>query len=143
MVKKQERRKQYLINKKFQLNFTFRFLRIAIAFILLTGLVLGLLFYFKYQFGGSIFNNYLLLIKEGGAVEVTNMFKALITTPIIPVIIISTLVIAIFITVYGIVYSHKIAGPVYRINKILESISKGIINIDVKFRKKDYRELID
>ncbi len=137
MTSKKSRRKNYLIDRKFQLNFTFRFLLIIIIFVLLTGFSIIMVYYIKYQSGKSFFDNYLVIVKEGEAIEITNMF--IITAP---VIIISSLIIALFIFIYGILYSHKIAGPIYRVRKTLESINKGFLDFKVKLRKKDkFRDL--
>ena len=132
MKLKKNRRKRYLIDKEFQLFFISDFLKIIISFILLMGLFLVVFYYIKYQFGESIFNNYLLIVKKGETIKVTNMFKI-----VAPVILVSSLIVVIFIVIYGIFYSHRIAGPIYRLKKTIESICNRNLNFTVRLRKKD------
>ena len=37
----------------------------------------------------------------------------------------------------GIIYTHRIAGPLYRIKMYAKSVSEGRLDINLKFRKKD------
>jgi methyl-accepting chemotaxis protein len=45
--------------------------------------------------------------------------------------------IAIGIIILGVLYSHRIAGPLYRIKQYAGSISKGDLGSEIKFREKD------
>jgi len=45
------------------------------------------------------------------------------------------------IFILGLLFSHRIAGPVYRISKTLEEITKGNLGLKIKLRKGD--ELVD
>lgn len=130
--KKKERRKQYLIERKFQLYFILDFLKILVGFLLIVGAVFIILYYFKYQHGDSVFNEYLLEVKKGKPIRVINPFEI-----ISPVIAISVLITITFTIIYGIFYSHKIAGPIYRFKKTLDTMSKGKLNFHVKLREKD------
>lgn len=133
------RRKQYLINKEFQIGFIYDFLKVVIFFIILMAVLLILFYYFKYQYGESIFNNYLLIVKKGDPIKVTNIFEI-----VAPVVIISSVIVVAFIWIYGIFYSHRIAGPIYRVKKTIDSICNGKLDIKVKLRKKDkFLELSD
>jgi signal transduction histidine kinase len=51
------------------------------------------------------------------------------------------LLISPLIFILGLLFSHKIAGPVYRIEKTLGDISKG--NLGLKIRLRDGDELVD
>lgn len=132
MKENNERRRGYLVDKEFQLNFIMEFLRVEILFTLLIGGLFLIIYYFKYQAGESIFNNYLLIVRKGSSIKVTNMFEI-----IYPIIIVAGIVITLFTIVYGLIYSHKISGPIYRVKKTIESLGKGIFNFKIKFRKKD------
>jgi len=46
-------------------------------------------------------------------------------------------IIVIVLLWWGIFISHRIAGPVYRLEKELDKISKGNFSLRIKFRKKD------
>lgn len=41
------------------------------------------------------------------------------------------------IVLLGIIYTHRIAGPLYRIKLYAKSVSEGRLDINLKFRKKD------
>ncbi len=41
------------------------------------------------------------------------------------------------IVVLGIIYTHRIAGPLYRIRLYAKEVSKGRLDADIKFRRKD------
>lgn len=41
------------------------------------------------------------------------------------------------IVLLGIIYTHRIAGPLYRIKLYAKSVSEGKLDINLKFRKKD------
>ncbi|MFH0738867.1 MAG: methyl-accepting chemotaxis protein [Candidatus Omnitrophota bacterium] len=46
-------------------------------------------------------------------------------------------VISILLLLWGLVISHRIAGPVYRLEQELDKISKGDFSLRIRFRKKD------
>ncbi len=46
-------------------------------------------------------------------------------------------VIAVALLLWGLLISHRIAGPIYRLEKELDKISKGDFSLRIKFRKKD------
>ncbi len=51
------------------------------------------------------------------------------------------LLISPLIFILGLLFSHRIAGPVYRINKTLRDISKGNLSLKIRLREGD--ELVD
>ncbi|MEI6631417.1 MAG: methyl-accepting chemotaxis protein [bacterium] len=46
-------------------------------------------------------------------------------------------VISILLLLWGLVISHRIAGPIYRLEQELDKISKGDFSLRIRFRKKD------
>lgn len=53
-------------------------------------------------------------------------------------------ILTVLFSAMGVFYSHKIAGPVYRIKKVAEDLAAGNLNVDVRFRKGDeMQELAD
>jgi len=46
-------------------------------------------------------------------------------------------VIAVAVLFWGLLISHRIAGPVYRLEKELDKIAKGDFSLRIKFRRKD------
>ena len=58
--------------------------------------------------------------------------------PIIIITSISVVVLLSFITIYTVLYlSHRIAGPLYKFEKITNEIGNGNLNISVQLRQKD------
>ncbi len=63
---------------------------------------------------------------------------------IVPPILINNLLILIVITVIGLFYSHRIVGPVYRINRDLQRVLDGEEGVTIRLREKDrFRDLAD
>ena len=56
---------------------------------------------------------------------------------IVPPILINNLFILIVIAVIGVFYSHRIVGPVHRINRDIQRVLDGEINVHVSLRRKD------
>ena len=50
---------------------------------------------------------------------------------------------ALVILIFGIFFSHKIAGPVFKLKRYLNSIKEGNFSERVKFRKSDYLEELE
>ena len=44
----------------------------------------------------------------------------------------------VFLTIWGLLLSHRVAGPLYRLRKHLHSVAQGETFSDVRFRKGDY-----
>lgn len=42
-----------------------------------------------------------------------------------------------FVALVGLLLSHRIAGPVFRIEKVLKDVGKGNLNVSLQLRKKD------
>ena len=43
-----------------------------------------------------------------------------------------------FLTIWGLLLSHRVAGPLYRLSKHLNSVAHGETFSDVRFRKGDF-----
>ena len=122
-------RRQYLINEHFQLHF--------IAFAGVLGLMACVVFYIAVE--------YFFVKYHGFAIEVglrpadpffrvlTNMEMML--TYIFAFVSICVVVISV---IGGVIFSHRVAGPMHRLRKHLESVSRGETWSDVSFRNKDY-----
>ena len=48
-----------------------------------------------------------------------------------------TLIALVFITIHWTLFSHKIAGPLYRFRKVFQEISEGNLSLQATIRKKD------
>ena len=126
------RRRTYVIEKNFQTRFILRFILVIVgATLLSTGALLGV-FYFKFQFGGADLNNLIIMITPEGTTEVSSLFKIVL----IPILSANTLILCVIVP-YSLVYSHKVAGPVYRFQKSLDLLLEGQLDFMIRLRKKD------
>lgn len=123
-----QRRRNYFIKKKFQMNFIVKF---GLLLLLESILIIAL---FMYISKNTLTTGYAHSILK---VENTQNFF------IIPF----TLVSLICFTAIGLagmivftLFSHRIAGPLYRFEKILQQIGAGDLTANVKLRKKDQLE---
>jgi len=126
------RRKSYFINRKFQVDFAIRFL---VLIVLAAVAALGL---FLYQSTGTLTTGYdgseLKLLKT------TDFFLPMLLISTIGVIIVTGL-----LGILGLIYlSHRIAGPIFRFQKVLSEIDKGDLTHRFKLRDSDqFKELAD
>ena len=54
------------------------------------------------------------------------------------VFVVTSLFVAIYLFVFGLLYSHRIAGPIYRLQQDLKGFTAGKPLRRIKFRKGDY-----
>jgi len=118
------KRRIYIINKSFQ----FKYLFIILSVMLITvGTVYFTTFYVIWN---NVINEFFFV--PDAARKLGDIFvktSELLVAPIAAL--------AIIFSVAGILFSHKIAGPLYRVQKVAEEISKGNLCVKVKFRKGD------
>ena len=116
-------RRQYLIKKGLQ----FRYIGIVFSLALLASVVTG---YTVFATGWTLLGEKLANVYPQGrliyVIRTTNL--ALIR---------NLLFVSPFIFFLGLLFSHKIAGPVYRIEKSVEEIAKGNLALKIKLRKGD------
>lgn len=122
-----DKKKTALLDKAFKLKFGVKFCLLTIAGFLAITLILH--FLLGRNLGGSyakaIYTIYDLKIKVFPLVFAS--FYSIFILAIVTIAII-------FITV---LYSHKIAGPIYRIEKNLEAIGFGDLTVNTRFRGND------
>ncbi len=120
-----DRRKNYFINRKFQAGFIIKFCVLVIMGTAISG---GVVYWMSRSTVTSTFENSRLVIKS------TADF-------ILPSVLLSSafVVIAIGIAAIAITLftSHRIAGPLYRIEKDLEELARGNLNVHFNLRKND------
>jgi len=119
------RRRNYFINKKFQTLFIIKFCALVIMGTALSG---GVVYWMSRSTVTSTFENSRLVIKSTAdfilpSVLLSGAF-----------VVISVGIAAIVITLFT---SHRIAGPLYRIQKDLEELSRGNLNVSFNLRKND------
>lgn len=118
-----KKRVHYLINKRMQLAFTARFLVVTVLF----ALFVGFLAYVTMWPVTSAFvpKGLIDLVKHQILVR-----TVLFSIPAVAVII-----------AFGIVVSHRIAGPLYRIERTIDEVVRGEDVALIRLRKKDEQEL--
>ena len=121
------KRKQYLVARKFQL----KYVGIILMLVFLTGILCSYVVYYTamFLFGDKLANVY----PQGRLMSIVNTVNIRI--------LLSLLLITPLIVVIGIYASHRIAGPIYRIEKFLDGMASGEFSTPLRLRKKD--ELIN
>ncbi|MDO9288168.1 MAG: methyl-accepting chemotaxis protein [Thermodesulfovibrionales bacterium] len=124
------RRRNYFINKKFQTDFSIKFLVIiVIEAIMAVGL-------FLYLSKGTLTTGYI-----GSELKISRTYDFFL-----PMLLLSNIVIVGVTGIIGIAVlifmSHRIAGPMFRFEKVLDEISKGDLTYKFKLRQGDqFKEL--
>ncbi len=117
------RRTQYLIAKKFQL----KYVGMILLLVSLTAIMCSYVIYYTMMLtmGDKLANVY----PQGRLISIVNMvnFRILLTM----------LLVAPLVVIIGIYASHKIAGPIYRIEKFLGSMVDGDFSMPLTLRKND------
>ncbi len=119
------RRHRYLIEPSLQISmflFSFFLILIAVAIVLLV-------FY-------GVLNSVVAELSRQGCMDAAN-FSGLFWRRSVPVLAFALFVVVVFSFVAVIFYSHKIAGPLYRLKKYMEIVSDGDFNVRVSFRRGD------
>ena len=115
-------RRKYFINRAFQLNFILRFVGLVMIGSLFSGLVLY--FYMAHQL-------------DNGPEVMYHNTMALLT----PAIFFTQLIVGIFLismtTYVVLLLSHRIAGPLYRLERVAERVGDGDLTVKIGFRNKD------
>ena len=162
MNKKVYARKNYLINKKFQLKYTFTIVAMLLVVMLVTGfgLYMGMWGsiienFSKFKVSQNLENvkritDYEAARYQKGDYRLEKIFREAellsaqekdtlkdalrsVNRSLIPKI----LILAIFIFLACIFISHKIAGPMYRIERSAEAIQQGNLLVNFRIRKGD------
>ncbi len=118
------KRRIYIINKKFQ----FKYLFIILSVMLVSVFVVT--FSTFYIVWNSVLNEF-VMVPEVSA----KLGDILVKTT--EIIIIPVVILAGIFGAAGVFLSHKIAGPIYRVERVAEEIGKGNLGVTVRFRKGD------
>lgn len=129
---KKNRRKKLIVEGNFQTRFMLRFVLVIVgATLLSSGALLGV-FFFKYQYGGADLNNLIIMVTPEGTTDVGSLFQIML----IPILVANLLVLCIIVP-YALIYSHKIAGPIYRLEQSLDMLLRGEMDFIIVLRRKD------
>lgn len=149
MVKDAQKRKTFVVNRTFQYRMIGAFLlSIIAALIVFTG---GMVLYYwaSSMAGDNLFREFIDINKQvydfredeqGNSVKVPTtktIYGVKRWELIVPPILINNLFMLIGVSIIGVFYSHRIAGPVFRINRELQRVLDGEKNIRINLRQKD------
>jgi methyl-accepting chemotaxis protein len=125
------KRKIFIVNKKYQ----YRYLFIIISTMLIS--VASVYFTTFYVIWNKVIDEF-FFVPEASK-KLAEIFVQTSQLLVIPI-----LLLAVIFTVVGIILSHKVAGPIFRVERVAQELSKGNLDIKVKFRKGDeLHELAD
>ncbi|MBN2754038.1 MAG: methyl-accepting chemotaxis protein [Candidatus Goldbacteria bacterium] len=124
METKGYKRKIYIVDKKFQ----YKFVLMLLFFILIT--VFTVSFTTFYVIWQNVIEEF-FFVPEASK-KLGDIYIKTTELLILPLIVLSVVS-----CIAGILISHRIAGPVYRMKKVAEEIAKGNLCVSVKFRKSD------
>ncbi|MFA5062449.1 MAG: methyl-accepting chemotaxis protein [Candidatus Omnitrophota bacterium] len=119
------KRRNYLIDRNFQLQFILRFSILVLLGGLITTAVLYLL---AMQSTTVVFHNSRVVARTTADA---------ILPLLLPTVVIVTVIIGIAAAVLAMFVSHKISGPLFRFKKVLETLSGGDFSLDFSIRECD------
>jgi len=128
----EKRRRKYILEGNFQTRFILRFLLVIIGSTLLSTLAMLGLFYVKYQLHGINLKNLVIVVGNTQKISPTSFLEMVLA----PLIIANLFILSIIIPI-ALLYSHRIAGPIYRFQKSLDMLINGKTNFMIVLRKKD------
>ncbi|MFP4363027.1 MAG: hypothetical protein ACLFR1_04090 [Spirochaetia bacterium] len=153
------KRKNYVIDKSFQYRLIATFLiSVIIALALFTAGVFGY-YWYSSMVGDNLFSEFITIHKqvtqeqevEVDGETVVEEYYNTVDIPgvkrwelVLPPIIVNNVVIMVIITIMGLFYSHRIAGPAYRMSQDIQRVLNGEQGVRIKLRKHDkLKELAD
>lgn len=149
MAKGLQKRRTFVIDRNFQYRFIGTFLlSIMVALLLFSGAMV-LYYWASSMAGDNLFKEFIDINKQVYEIE-ENEEGERIRVPttktiygvkrweiIVPPILINNLFILITVSIIGVLYSHSIAGPAYRINRELRRVLDGEKHVRISIRKHD------
>lgn len=124
-MENRKKRRQYLIDPSFQLNFVFKFCLVVIV----ASLVIGGVLFFLTQNSTTV------------AIENTKVVVKSTSDFILPGLISTLLIVSFFAAVVVLVLtllaSHKISGPIFRLTREINSLKEGDLSVNFNIRDKD------
>ncbi len=128
MAEKSFRRKQYIVKKGFQS----RLITIILLLVLIVANITGGLIYGVLKIDASRE----WLVNTFGLSDADDM--------LLPAVLIAEIISFLIVGLISLFVSHRMAGPIYRFEKVTEGMSEGDFTIHVKLRDKDeFKDLAD
>ena len=118
------RRTRFLVNRKLQLGMSFQIVAYVYLYLVLFALLANYSALKTVVFGTGGDADYI------AAVERLEVFVEVMVLPLILTFL--------CLWLHGILFSHRLAGPIYRIKQALSQARSGNLSMDVKLRERDY-----
>ncbi len=114
------KRKMHIVDRRFQYRTVAMFLVLVILAVGLFVAGAAIVFWVFSSLGGSA--------AEAGALRISQL---------LPVLLLEALIVMVLLAVFGVLYSHRIAGPVYRMECDIERVLCGEQNVEIRLRRFD------
>jgi nitrogen fixation/metabolism regulation signal transduction histidine kinase len=146
------KRTMVLINRKFQLHFIGLLMGGLLVAMLLFTLGFLVIAYVQDNLGENKFEEYLIVKERVQKVVITEteagpqeqevfVTRDRVMKPfeyMLPYVLWNNAIILLIISILALNLSHRLAGPIYRINKTIEAAVQGPLERPIKLRKKDF-----
>jgi methyl-accepting chemotaxis protein len=130
------KRTTYLIDKGFQKRMILNVISLVVlATVITNGIVYGLVAYQQKVSNANLFVVSKVFVPEEDLPVITR--TQIVRPAIILSLAVTDVVGTIVILMFMLIYSHRIAGPLYKMEKGLNQIAEGDFNVDMKLRTKD------
>ena len=129
-------RRQLVIDPKFQYGLIIKFI-ILVTIVLIASL--GLLAFVYSKFANIALP---VSVETGGVVSFDATQFINLSELVWPVVMLSVIVAGVVIYIFGLLFSHKMAGPIYRLRNDIAEMTEGDLERKVSLRKKDYFQLL-
>lgn len=132
MNQPQQRRRILIVDRSFQHAFMLRFAGAVIGCVVLAFLVLTCYYYLRYSRGDLAMKFFYATGQAGSGLKQATLLEV-VWLPLL----LSTFLSCLFMLAFGLIYSHRIAGPVYRIKRVLRDLREGNPVEECRLRKRD------
>jgi hypothetical protein len=151
-VKHRQRRKKRLIDAELQSRLVLRAVGAIVISTLLFSLGFLAFYWFSYMAGDNLFKEFIVVYKQIESVDtvevegrtVEQRSYAVEAQPetarwkiILPPLIVNNLLIAAVLSLFAVWYTHRMAGPVYRITSDVKTALRGKRGVRIRLRQKD------
>ncbi len=126
------RRRQFIVEKRFQHRVIWQFVGVVIASIFISHLITIAYFKIKEMVAPSSQD----LMYFANTIHETLVFSRVVEILWIPLLI-SALVGSVMIVAMAIFFSHRIAGPLFNLKRMMKQIEQGNLNVSMRIRKDD------
>lgn len=140
MKKKLKRRKRFVLDSSLQYRMVTRMVVTVVGAIIVFSAAFALYYWISYMSGDNLFKEYVVVykqvqtvkqVREGDGTMEQRYYETQAQPPttrlqlILPVVLVNNLLIMVALAVMAVIYSHRVAGPVYRIKSVINRALSG------------------